>query len=339
LFAEIPADISMMIKSISEIRSLEGLRRSSYRKELETVEKIAIAMSVKYSNEIEGIVTSDERIMDLVLRWDEPLTHDEGEIAGYRDALSDIHANFSTMDFDEDNLTSLHRAITSRNLHKGGRYKNKDNAIISVDKRGERRIVFRPVPASETKHAMEQMMLAYMEARDEGMEPLLLIPCAILDFLCIHPFSDGNGRVSRLATALLLYMNGIDACRYVSMDERISRTKGGYYAALAESSKGWNESENTYAPFVRYFLRVLLECYMDLDTRFSIVCDRKMKKSERIEAMVMNSPAPISKRQILYALPDVSSRTADAAMADMMKSGKIVKVGTFRDARYVAKRR
>ncbi len=289
--------------------------------------------SVKYSNEIEGIVTSDERLADIVLRNDAPRTHDEKEIAGYRDALSSIHRDPSAFDLDETTVLGLHRTIMSHTLHGGGRYKGRDNAIISISG-GRREIVFTPVPASETPDAMGQLFLAYMEARDSGVEPLLLIPCVILDFLCIHPFPDGNGRTSRLLTTALLYNSGFDVCRFVSLDEHISLTKGAYYSALRESSAGWCESDWTYLPFVRYFLRSLLECYMDLDTRFAVTNDGRLSKHDRIALMVENSLAPVSKRQICAALPDVSPRTVESVLAELRSKGMIEKVGSYRDARY-----
>lgn len=173
-----------------------------------------------------------------------------------------------------------------------------------------------------------------MESRDIGMEPLPLIPCVILDYLRVLPFPDGNGRTSRLLTVLMLYNNGFDVCRYVSMDEHIALMRSEYYAALAQSSKGWMENDWTYVPFVRYFLRTLLECYIDLDTRFAVVGDRRMSKGDRVAAMLENSLVPVSKRQICVALSDISPRTVESVLARLQSEGKVEKVGSYRDARY-----
>lgn len=334
---DIPGDIVSLIRSITEIRSMDGIRQESYGPEFKVVEKMAMLASTKYSNEIEGISTSDERIRELIVRGGTPITHEEAEIAGYRDALSSIHSDHEHMDLDEETILALH-AMMMRYSGAPSGYKDRDNVIVSVDGNGRREVIFRPVPASETKDAMEQLVLAYMDARDSNYERLLLIPCLILDFLSIHPFSDGNGRVSRLLTEVLLYNNGFDVCRYISLDEHIYATRKEYYAALNGSSSGWYENDFSYFPFIRYFLRMLLECYIDLDTRFSLVRGRKMQKGERIEAVIMGSLAPISKAQVCFILPDVSRKTVDAAVARMLKDGRIEKVGTFKDARYVAKR-
>lgn len=332
---EIPADIVSLVKMIAEINSKNGIREAQYRKEFESVKAIAMVASAKYSNGIEGIFSTDDRIRELVLRGGTPQTHDEQEIAGYRDALSEVHGSHSDMDFDERTVLALHRTVM-RYTQKETGYKKRDNAVFSTDGKGRTEIAYLPVPASETAEAMEQLSFAYMAARDEGCEPLLLIPCVILDFLCIHPFADGNGRVSRLMTEVLLYNSGYDVCRYVSMDEHIYATRDEYYASLNASSAGWKENEFSYFPFVRYFLRTLLECYIDLDTRFSIVDGKKLKKKQRIEKVILESTEPVSKRQICFILPDVSPRTVDAAVEKFLADGKIVKVGSFKDARYAS---
>ncbi len=330
---ELPSDITELVARIREIKALDGIREFRYQREFARVREIAKLKSVKYSNEIEGIATSDERLADLVLRYDTPRTHEEDEIAGYRDVLALIHEEPSSFDLDEKTVLGLHRTMMSHTPQRGGRYKDHDNAIISVSK-GRREIIFLPVTAADTPDAMGQLSLAYMEARDNGMDPLLLIPCVILDYLCIHPFPDGNGRTSRLLTMILLYNNGFNVCRYISMDEHIALTRREYYSSLAESSKGWMDNDWSYIPFVRYFLRTLLECYMDLDTRFALVNDRKLKKGERVEAMLENSLTPISKRQICLALPDVSPRTVESILARLSAEGKVEKIGSFKDARY-----
>lgn len=329
----IPSDISDLVSHIREIGAMDRIRETRYHREFSKVQEIAKLKSVKYSNEIEGISTSDQRLIDIVLRNDAPRNHSETEIAGYRDALATIHGDPSSLDLDERTVLGLHRIMMSHTTHEGGLYKMRDNVIVSVSD-GKREVVFEPVPASETPDAMRQLFLAYREARDEGMEPLLMIPCVILDYLSIHPFPDGNGRTSRLLTMLLLYNSGFDVCRYVSMDEHIALTRDEYYRALAQSSDGWYENQWTYVPFVRYFLRTLLECYIDLDTRFAVVNDRRMKKSDRIEAMLENSLVPVSKRQICVALPDVSPRTVESVLSRLQSEGKVEKIGSYRDARY-----
>ena len=170
----------------------------------------------------------------------------------------------------------------------GGKYKTTDNYILEEDSQGNRRIRFRPTPAAETQAAMDQLELAYMEARnDANINQLLLIPCVILDFLCIHPFRDGNGRMSRLLSLLLLYKNGYDAGKYVSFEEQINSYKAYYYDALQQSSTGWATNENDYVPFMENFLSMLYMCYKELDKRFAVVHGKKITKKARVEATVL----------------------------------------------------
>ncbi|MDR3120275.1 MAG: Fic family protein, partial [Clostridiales bacterium] len=164
---------------------------------------------------------------------------------------------------------------------------------------------------------------------------LLLIPCFILDFLCIHPFADGNGRISRLLSLLLLYKNGFDAGRYISFEERINLNKAGYYKSLKDSSDGWHTGANSYFPFIENFVTTLLMCYKELDKRFAVVNSGRVSKRERIEATVLNSLLPISKREVCYILPDVSPTTVEAVIASMVKSGAIVKIGSARNTKYI----
>jgi len=172
----------------------------------------------------------------------------------------------------------------------GGNYKETDNVILETDSSGIRHIRFTPTPANETAAAMEQLILAYMDAiNNYNINRLLLIPCFVLDFLCIHSFSDGNGRISRLLSLILLYKNGFDAGRYISFEEQINRTKIDYYRALKDSSADWHTGENSYIPFIENFITTLLFCYKEIDKRFASVNSKKVTKRGRIEATVLNS--------------------------------------------------
>ena len=218
----------------------------------------------------------------------------------------------------------------------GGRYKTSDNIIAGIDGQGRRKVRFCPTPAEETKEAMEQLELAYLEARDDAnINQLLLIPCVVLDFLCIHPFSDGNGRMSRLLSLLLLYKNGFDAGKYISFEQQIDRYKGFYYEALRQSSIGWEANANDYTPFIENFLSTVYMCYKELDMRFAVFDNGRVTKKERVEAAVFGSLTPISKAEICALLPDVSPTTVEAALGAMVKNGRIRRVGASRAARYI----
>ena len=334
----LPARLVNVVSAIAELREREHERKDSFGKIFDRLESIAKVQSVKGSNEIEGIVTSEQRINEIVNQNSAPLNHNEAEIAGYRDALALIHENYSQLDIREPDILRFHEVMLSYAPVNGGHYKEADNVIMEVDAEGKRSIRFSPTPASETADTMQQLVFAYMDARNNyNINQLLLIPCFILDFLCIHPFADGNGRMSRLLSLLLLYKNGFDAGRYISFEEQINRSKAGYYAALKDSSTGWHEGQNSYFPFIENFVTTLLFCYKELDKRFAVVNSKKVTKRQRIEATVLNSLLPISKSEICYILPDVSPTTVEAALAAMVREGLAEKIGTGRSTKYIKK--
>lgn len=333
----LPASLVNLTSNIASLKTMAGIRKEENTKIFTELELVAKIQSVKSSNAIEGIVTSDERIAAIVNQNSAPRGHAESEIAGYRDALNQIHLNFEYIDFRESDILRLHEMMMAvAGYEFGGKYKTDDNLILEVDADGNRRIRFRPLPASETAKAMEQLELAYMEARSNAaINQLLLIPCVILDFLCIHPFRDGNGRMSRLLSLLLLYKNGYDAGKYVSFEEQINNQKAYYYESLRQSSEGWDTNKNSYFPFIENFLSTLYMCYKELDKRFAVVHGKKITKKARIEATVLNSLTPLSKAEICKILPDVSPTTVEAVLGAMVKNGEIKRIGASRASRYI----
>ena len=333
----LPASLVSLTANISALKMMAGIRKEEYAQVFTELEAVAKIQSIKSSNAMEGIVTSDERIAAIVNQNSAPLNHNEAEIAGYRDALNEVHLGFEHIDFRERDILRLHEIMMSlAGYEYGGQYKTDDNVILEVDADGYRRVRFRPTPTKETPKAMEQLELAYMEARsDANINQLLLIPCVILDFLCIHPFRDGNGRMSRLLSLLLLYKNGFDAGKYVSFEEQINNYKDYYYEALRQSSDGWETNENSYFPFMENFLSILYLCYKELDKRFAVVHGKRITKRARIEAVILNSLTPLSKAEICKILPDVSPTTVEAVLGAMVKSGAVKRIGASRSARYL----
>lgn len=333
----LPANLLNLTTSISELKTMAKVRKDEHQQIFTELEAVAKIQSIKSSNAIEGIVTSDQRIAEIVNQNSAPLNHNEAEIMGYRDALNEIHMGHDYIDFRGSDILRLHSIMMSAAGYEyGGRYKTDDNVILETAADGTRRVRFRPTPATETAAAMEQLELAYLDARSNAnINQLLLIPCVILDFLCIHPFRDGNGRMSRLLSLLLLYKNGYDAGKYVSFEEQINNYKAFYYEALRESSEGWHTNENNYMPFIENFLSTLYMCYKELDKRFAVVNGKKVTKKARIEATILNSLTPVSKADICKILPDVSPTTVEAVLGAMVKSGTIRKIGSARNIRYV----
>ena len=333
----LPANLINITGSIYSLRTAAGNRKAEYAQVFTELEAVAKVQSVKSSNAIEGIITSDQRIADIVNRSSAPLNHNEAEIAGYRDALNAIHTGYEHLSFSERDILELHKMMMAiAGYEFAGQYKNTDNVIMEIAADRTRSVRFRPTPAKETKAAMEQLELAYLDAcGNANINQLLLIPCVILDFLCIHPFRDGNGRMSRLLSLLLLYKNEFDAGKYISFEEQINRYKAQYYEALRLSSEGWNTNENDYFPFIQNFLFTLYLCYKELDKRFAVVHGRKITKTARVEATVLGSLAPISKSEICAIHPDISPTTVEAVLGRMVKEGSIKRIGASRSSRYV----
>ena len=311
----LPPELLNVTNAITELKTLENIRKEKFSDIFKSLEQSAKIMSVQSSNEIEGIVTSEQRLIRIVSKNEAPITRDEAEIAGYRDALNLIHTSHEEMNITEKQILQLHKMMLSYTTARGGAL------------------------AKNTRSAMEQMFLAFIEAQSNyKISQLLLIPCFILDFLCIHPFSDGNGRISRLLSLLLLYKNGFDAGKYISFEGYINRNKNDYYHALKHSSEGWHNNKNSYLPFIENFLQSLLLCYKELDRHFAFTNNKKISKKSRIEASVLESLLPISKKEIQSLLPDVSPTTIEAVLATMLKGGLIRKIGAARNTKYVARK-
>lgn len=336
--------IDPQLFSLSNVLTDLKARSEEIRKKNQPIfaklETIAIVESVEGSNAIEGIGATKDRIKAIVENAAAPLDHNEEEIAGYHDATKFLKDHYEDLDFNEGTVRELHRLLTARHIgFRGGEYKRGDNIIAEKDENGEvKRIIFEPVAASQTEEAMKRLFVAYQVARDDfEIHPLLLIPCVIVDFLSIHPFSDGNGRVSRLLTLLLLYKAGYDIGRYISFEAMINEYKGNYYDCLAQSQLGWHEGKNSYGPFIRFTFQVLYQCYREINRRLIGVNEGKAKKHQRIESVIMESIVPLSKMDIASFLPDVSVTTIEAALLRLQKEGKVRKLGTYRNARYIRK--
>ena len=334
---KVPVNFMTFTNAIYTIKNLEEEKKNIYPDIFTALQKIAIVQSVKGSNEIEGIVTTDKRIEEIVNQSSAPRNHNEQEITGYKNALNLIHSDSDKMSLNEDLILNLHKILLEKiEVSYGGSYKTEDNIIRESYKDGTSFVRWVPVSSQDTPKAMKELILAYMEARDYSLiDGLLLIPCVILDFLCIHPFRDGNGRISRLLTLFLLYKSGFDISKYISFEEQINKMKGNYYEALKRSSIGWHDNQNDYIPFIENFLYTLYLCYKELDKRFLTLGTKKVSKKKRVESAIMNSFLPISKKELQALLPDISLTTIEAVLASMLNDGKIKKIGSTKSAKYI----
>ena len=329
-------DIVNMLSSLHEFRGRQELYIEAESDVLTALLDIAKIQSTKASNKIEGIYTSDERLEALVMEKAEPRNRSEAEIAGYREVLATVHNSYEYISIRPNNILQLHRDLYSfSSSDAGGRFKNTDNVIAESGNDGQRRVRFVPVPAFQTSEAMENLCEEFNNAIERAeYDPLLLIPMFILDFLCIHPFNDGNGRMSRLLTLLLLYRNGYIVGKYVSMEMLIEKTKETYYEALQNSSTEWHNNQSDYASFVRYYLGVVLKGYNEFQDRIEHLQYRKLSKADRVKAVFEKKLGIVKKSDIATLCPDISEITIERTLKDLLESGYIEKVGKGRATGY-----
>jgi len=329
-------DIVAMLTKIHEFKGEQALFIESKADTLTQLVEIAKVQSTEASNKIEGISTSDDRIKKLVLDKTMPRTRDEREIAGYRDVLGTIHESYDFIPPKPSVILQLHRDLYKYSGSSiGGAYKNTDNAIIEEDAQGQKRVRFQPVPAWETPEAMEILCSTFDAALNtSAMDPLILIPLFILDFLCIHPFNDGNGRMSRLLTLLLLYRSGYIVGKYVSIEKMIECAKETYYETLYQSSTGWHEEQNQDIPFVNYLLGVILAAYREFSQRIQLLSAGSLSKPERIRKIIEGTLGKITKAEIMQKCPDISQVTVQGTLIDLQKKGEIIKLSGGRYTAY-----
>lgn len=329
-------EIVALLTQIHEYKGEQTLFVEAKADTLTQLVEIAKIQSTEASNKIEGIYTSDDRLKALVKDKTRPKTRNEEEIAGYRDVLNTIHDSFEHIPVKPAIILQLHRDLYKyQGYDIGGRYKNADNIIEEEDSAGNKHVRFKPIPAWGTPESVEKLCAAFDEAMaTEKIDPLLLIPMFIIDFLCIHPFNDGNGRMSRLLTLLLLYRSGYIVGKYISIEKLIETTKEEYYEALQSSSFDWHENNNDYVHFVKYILGVVVAAYRDFSSRVKLLTVSGVSKPERIKELIKNTVGTITKTEILERCPDVSQITVQRTLADLTESGQIIKIGGGRYTKY-----
>lgn len=303
--------------------------------ELEKLVEIAKVQSTEASNAIEGIVTTSTRIRQLVEEKTAPRNRDEQEIAGYRDALNIIHENFDAIPITRNYILQLHKVLYSHmNNPMAGQTKSVQNYISATYPNGHTETLFTPLAPFETPEALERICDEYnrvignMEA-----EPLIVIPIFIHDFLCIHPFNDGNGRMSRLLTTLLLYRNGFYVGKYISLEAKIAKNKDLYYAALRQAQEGWHEGTEDAVPFIKYLLGIILSAYRDFEERFSLV-EQKKPALETVRQATLNKIGRFSKQDIRELCPALSVSSIEGALRKLVASGELKREGNGKSTCY-----
>lgn len=329
-------EIVSLLARIHEFKGEQNLFIEAKSDTLTQIMDIAKIQSTEASNKIEGIYTSDERLKKIVLDKTMPKNRNEEEIAGYRDVLATIHESHDYIPPKPSIILQLHRDLYKfSGKSMAGVYKSSDNVIEEKDALGNKFVRFQPVPAWETTEAMERVCAALEEAyKNTEYDPLLIIPVFILDFLCIHPFHDGNGRMSRLLTLLLLYRAGYIVGKYISIEKLIEMSKETYYETLQQSSAGWHDEKNDYLPFVRFILGVIVAAYRDFSTRVQYLTTSGLSKPERIREIIKGTLGKITKTEIMQKCPDISQVTIQRALNDLLKTGDILKLGGGRNTAY-----
>lgn len=320
------------LSQCSEARGMQEMWKKVRPVVLNKLKESAIIQSTESSNRIEGVEVDADRLIPLVLGRTKPRDRSEEEIEGYRKALSFIHKNYRQISITPETVKELHRLAQGGMISDAGVWKSRDNDIIEITPTGERFVRFRPVSAVETAHAMEQLCLAYQDTVQNAKIPeLAAVALFVLDFLCIHPFRDGNGRVSRLLTLLLLYQHNYEVGRYISLEKIIEESKEDYYRVLAESSDKWHGGEHNSLPWMNYFLVILKRAYQDLKDRVELSGGGDTQTSmveQSVESMLGN----FTVQDILNLHPAIGRELVKKVLLKMREDGIIELHGKGRGA-------
>jgi Fic family protein len=325
----------MTMRSLGEFRGRQTLYADQSPEVLDTLRRVAIVQSTESSNRIEGITVAPGRVEALVAKKSKPRDRSEQEVAGYRDVLASIHANHTNLQLSTRLILDWHRALYRFTDEKGGKWKEKDNAIFEIKPDGRQAVRFRPVSALATPEFMNHLLKLLKEAIDNTeTDPLLLIATFILDFECVHPFKDGNGRIGRLLALLLLYQVGYEVGRYISLERIVEESKETYYDALYKSSQGWHEGKHDLRPWWNYFLGMLIAAYKEFEDRVGTITSARVAKREMVRSAIERLPERFAIGDLKRACPGVSYPTLQRALADMRKEKKVRCLGRGPDAEW-----
>jgi Fic family protein len=325
-----------MLRALGQYRGREDLFRRQAPETLEALREAALIESSESSNRIEGVTAPRDRIEALVLKPAAPRDRSEEEIAGYRDALALIHESAAEMVFSTNVILQLHGMLYRYHPGAGGRWKMAPNEIVERNPDGSvRRVRFVPVPPVATPHFMDGLAAGYARARDEQRESLVLVPLAILDFLCIHPYADGNGRMARLLTLLLLYQAGYQVGRYISLERVVEESKETYYEALEASSRGWHEHRHDALPWMTYLWGVLIRAYREFEERVGTIRTGRGAKTDLVEQAVARRTRPFGIAEVEAECPGVSRDMVRHVLQRLRDEGKLELQGQGRGAKWV----
>lgn len=328
-------NIAQLVGKINEYKGMQQLFRQQSPQVLESLSEVAAVQSTESSNRIEGIEVPTGKLSALMADRAAPQNRPEGEIAGYRDVLATIHASHEHIPVTPNTILQFHRDLFRYVPSEGGRWKSVDNTIDDVLPDGTHSVRFRPVGAVATPRAVEELCSHLKQHRqDEDVDPLLLGGAFVFDFLCIHPFRDGNGRLSRLLALLLLYSGGYEVGRYISLERIIEKSKESYYGALAMSSEGWHDAKHSLLPWWEYHLGVILSAYREFERRVGVVQNGRGAKSAMVRESVANMVGDFSVTELMELCPTVSRDMVRTVLERMRDEGVVQCNGTGRSARW-----
>lgn len=332
-------DILNLVAKIHECKGRQDLFIRQKPVELDRLVEIAKIQSTEASNKIEGIVTTNTRMKQLFKEKTTPRNRDEDEIMGYRDVLHTIHESNEYIPIRPSYILQLHRDLLKRaGFSYGGQFKNVQNYINETKPDGTVATRFIPLAPYDTPGAVENLCKAYEQAiANEKIDSLILIPTFICDFICIHPFNDGNGRMSRLLTLLLLYKNGYSVGKYISIEKQIEKTKDRYYETLEESDVGWHEEENNPTPFIRYMLQAILSCHTEFEERVGLMRESRngSKAYDIVKRYVEEKIGKFTGADVIAHCPSIGRSSALAALKKLAEEGFIIREGLGRSTFYI----
>lgn len=324
------------LRALGEYRGKQQLFVAQSPEVLSDLRQVAVVESTESSNRLEGVVVAAHRLKSLVLRNASPQSRSEQEVAGYRDALGLIHESGERMPFSEGTVLQLHGMLYRYMPQPGGHWKATNNDIIERHPDGGLRIRFRPVAAHLTPIAMADLIARYRSALDQHLaDPLVLVPLVILDFLCIHPFPDGNGRMARLLTLQLLCKLDYAVGRFISLERIFEESKESYYETLEASSQGWHEAAHNVTPWLNYFWGALLRAYKEFEERVGTIERGRGAKGDRVRSEILKRQLPFSISDIEEACPGISRDMVRVVLRAMKAEGIIAPTGKGRGAKWL----
>ena len=330
------SEILSLVASIYRYQGKQELYLKQRPNELEKLIDIAKIQSTESSNEIEGIVTTSVRLKQLLEEKTTPRNRNEQEIVGYRDVLDIIHENFDVIPISRNYILQMHKILYSHmNNPLAGKTKNVQNYISATYPDGHSEVLFTPLSPFETPGALDRICDEYNRViGNSEVEPIIMIPIFIHDFLCIHPFNDGNGRLSRLLTTLLLYKNGFYVGRYISLESLIAKDKAAYYEALNKAGINWQNGNEDVVPFIKYLLKIVLAAYKAFDNRFSIV-ENKLSAIEMVRKAVSQKLGRFTKQDIRELCPSLSISSIEGSLRKLVEEGELRREGVGRSTKYI----